>query len=152
MLPKRSAKWALGLQCGLFLYLSPHLVHIGVKKWAFSPSDLRNTIKWPDWIVRLYKWGNTRQTCKLLQSSSHSFQIMSVLTWVTIPPGWWFRCALFLLDWKVRISCKIGRQKVRIYLTNFSRHFPNFSKICFWQHWQCMLANIIDDWGMHNQW
>ena len=54
----------------------------------------------------------------ILQSSSHRCQIMSVWTWVTMPPGWWFSCALFLLDLKVRILCKIGRQKVRICLKN----------------------------------
>ena len=37
VLPKRSAKWALGPQCGLFQNSGPHLVRIGAKKWAISP-------------------------------------------------------------------------------------------------------------------
>ena len=41
VLPKRSAKEALGLHCRLFWYLGPHLVRIGVKKWAFLPPGIK---------------------------------------------------------------------------------------------------------------
>ena len=55
VLPKMSAKEALGPQCGLFWNLGPHLVRIEPKKWAFSPqlmmyADIyKKILKLPYW-------------------------------------------------------------------------------------------------------